>query len=201
MKGAYKDAVLFGAVFLLLLAGFVLADTITTSVRFVIPSNVAFAIAIPANSSTFVASGSTDQIVFNTSLQSSNGVNASVIQSGLTHFQNANVAIFLYRNDGNQDINITQTLSATPTCTGGSLELKAANSSTGYENSCSSNTTLNTTNCINITIGNQAKVVIGLPDTAPDNISIWMWADFNTCDVGLDTSVTLTHNSTASGGT
>jgi hypothetical protein len=189
-----KILAVLSAAALLIFSGLASADSITTSVRFVIPSTTSFAIAIPSTNSTFVSSGATDSLLFNSTSTSINGLNATAGGGGI---QNSTQAIFRYRNDANQNLNVTLAFGTSPTCSGGTIEVKAANATTGYQDTCVSSTIPNETQCVNIT--NSAKVVIfnlqwqGGSDTR----DLWLWADYNTCAAGTDDTQTLTHTSTS----
>jgi len=178
------------SIFIVLLAGLAIADSITTSVRFVIPSNTAFAIAVPSNDS-FISSGSTDALLFNSSLTSANGLNATTTDG----VQNSTQSIFRYRNDANQNLNITLAFGSNPACSGGTIEVKVANASTGYKDSCTDLAIANQTDCVNITT-TTVVIINDLPFSGADTMDIWLWSDYNTCTAGLDTTQTITHTTT-----
>jgi len=179
---------------ILTLTGFVLADTITTAVRFIIPSDLAFSISTPSNNSTFVTS-STAGLFFNSTTTTITMLNASLSEDSA--FGNADqdndTAIFRYRNDGNSAINITITFSGfTDTC----INVKASVGSLGYQSVCADEIgpTTNTT-CVNwnSTSTGAKNVTNGL--TVNELRDVWLWADFTSCSSGLDETDTITHTS------
>ena len=176
---------------LLALSTYALAATITTSVRFIIPSDTSFSVSVPASNSTFSSSTSAG-IYFNSSSTTITMINASISDAG-TASQTNTTAIFRYRNDGNVPINITISFNAiTSTC----INVKASVGSTGWQSTCT-NFTVPPTNlsCTNWNSSSLTakNVTNGL---AVNQVrDLWLWADYTSCSVGLDETDTITHTS------
>lgn len=179
---------------ILALTGLVLADTITTAVRFIIPSDLAFSISTPSNNSTFVTS-STAGLYFNSTTTTITMLNASLSENSAlgNSDQDNDTAIFRYRNDGNAAINITLSFALiTDTC----INVKASVGSLGYQAICADETgpTTNTT-CVNWNSTSLGAKNVTDTLAVNDLRDVWLWADFTSCSSGLDETDTITHTS------
>ncbi len=199
-----KKSARIPALFILVLASIAFADTLTTNVRFVIPSDLTFSVFIASSNATNVTSSAastrlTQEVIFNyTTLTLVKG-NASA--TGVT--QDGSTAIFQYRNDGNVFMNIT--LNFTTNMTGrpaaSSVVIKAGKGAGGWEDSCTAvNLTDLGTKCVNLTVnftGNTPpRRVANLTTSSPNNVDyVWIWADWDGLTAGFDQSATLQHRS------
>jgi len=171
--------------------GTVFADTVTTSVRYLIPSSIGFTIFLPANNATGVTSGSTQQILFNTTNGSTTKINATTVGGFM---QNETVAIFRYRSDANVAINITLALDTVPTCSGGTIVTKAGWNYTSWEGNCTAANLTAAGACVNITA---TSVRVANLSTNGYTRDVWLWADYSSCPGNTDVTKTLTHTSLA----
>ena len=196
---------IFVLLIVLLLAAVAVADTLTTVVRFVIPTDLTFSVFVPSNNATNVTSSaaqtrSTQQILFNSTALTLVKGNASA--SGVT--QDATTSIFKYRNDGNVlmniSLNFTTNLSSRPQAS--SVVVKAGKGASGWTDSCAAvNLTASGTECVNLTVNftgdTPPRRVANVTITEPNrNESVWLWVDWNGLTTGFDQTATLQHIST-----
>ena len=188
----YRRTILIVVIGILAFSTVVLAATITTSVRFIIPTDIGFSISTPSNSSSFVT-GSTSGIFFNSSSTTITMINASLSESGGNGDQDNDIAIFRYRNDGNKILNITLSFDAiTDTC----INVKASVGPQGYQSICADETgpTTNTT-CVNWNSTSLGAKNVTNSLAVNELRNLWLWADFTSCSSGLDETDTITHTS------
>ncbi len=180
---------------ILIAAGVALADTITTPVRFVIPTALTFTISIPAGNGTiFNASQTTTTIIFNTTATTAVKLNATNSPGGAA-VQTATAGIFNYTNTGNVLVNITVNFSlALPT----GVTVKAGWADGGYESACTGNNLSSTTTCTLVNANtNQTRIANLSTSGAGSWRSVWLWADYSSVAIGTDSTVNLVHTSVA----
>jgi hypothetical protein len=173
---------------------FVVSANATVRITGFAGTSVAFTVYIPADNATgysTAALSSTEEIIFNTTVLDSTKVNATAA-GGAGRQQNSTNSIFRYENSGTVSLNITLAFLSSPACSGGTITVKAAWNYTNYSPSCSN---VIESNCTNITTS--AVRVANLSNTG-DTRDVWLWADFSSCSLNLDTSQTLNHTSVQS---
>ena len=171
----------------------VFADTITTPVRFIVPSTLSFTLSVPGNNaSSFAVGSTTTTLIFNTTSGTATRLNATA--AGSTQQQNGTIPIFNYTNTGNVLINITINFTAALPA---GVTVKAGWNSTSWQSSCSASTIPNITNCINVTIANNATVANLSTSGQGSYREVWLWADYSSVTSGTDSTVNLVHTSFA----
>jgi len=152
--------------------------------------DISFTIYISAANATgwdSSAASATDQILFNSSNPNGIKINASSY-SGAN--QSASVSIFRYENTGNTAINLTLAFGTAPTCSGGTITVKAAWTDSSYQSSC--NGSIDQSGCTNITATARHIANLSIAGARRD---VWLWADYSSCSANLDTTQVLTHTS------
>jgi len=186
-----NKALLIILIFLLGAVGITLADTITTPVRFVVPTTISFTISIPAtNATTFSSGQTTTTIIFNTTVTTANKLNATNVVGG-SPVQTANVGIFNYTNTGNTAINITINFT---TALPSGVSVKAGWADNDWESSCTQANKTTGTGCVNVTASTSVVRIANLTTTGATKYrEVWLWADYNNVASGLDQTVNLAH--------
>ncbi len=193
-----KNKYLVILLFFLIAIGVVFADTITTPVRFLLPTSLAFTLSVPGNNSTSYSSGSTTTTLqFNATVTTGNKINASNL-GGDT--QTSTSPIFNYTNTGNVYLNMTINFTA---ALPSGVTVKAGWADGAWETSCTGtanngfNFTNGTTRCANVTLATNATVANMSVNGVGSYRNVWLWADYSSVAIGTDTTVNLVHTSKA----
>ncbi len=169
------------------------ADTITTPVRFLLPTTISFTLSVPGNNATSFSSGQTTTTIrFNSTITNTIKLNATPAGGAQ---QTAAIPIFNYTNTGNTYLNITVNFS---TALPAGVTVRAGWADGAYQSSCTASVIPSTTACVNVTAGGNVAVA-NLSTTGGAGGSfrdVWLWADYNsTVAVGTDSTVNLVHTS------
>lgn len=190
MQKKIRGILTVGSIALLLLAIFVIADTESTTVTWVIPSQVDHSIAYgEACSSANFYFVENDAVIDGTQAK----LNLTSDSAGVNLCQTNDTAGMVISNVGSVNINITANMS---TVLPAGVGLKAANASDGYEVICSG--VSNSTACVDIIFG--AAVIIA--NDIPAQIGtkeVYLWGNmtnFNAGIAGSDTETLETHSHT-----
>lgn len=190
------------AVAFLFLAGVAFApQTITTPVRFILPTTTTFTLAIPGNNATVftstLAGVTATTIVYNTTNRTESGINATAV--GTSTVQGPTVPIFNITNTGNININVTINFS---TALPSGVEVKAGWGPNAYQtgsNGCTGPAagppgggTGSLTTCSNITASQVVTTIANMSTSGGAKYrEVWLWADYTNVVVGTDSVVNL----------
>ncbi len=179
------------AIFALSLSVIVFADTITTPVRFIVPTTLSFTLSVPGNNaSSFSAGSTTTTIIFNSTSNTVSQLNGTA--AGSAQQQTATIPIFNFTNTGNVLINITMNFS---TSLPSGVSVKAGWASGAYQASCGASVMPSKTVCINVTAGSVVNVANLTTSGGEQHRDVWLWADYSNVASGTDSTVNLVHTS------
>lgn len=170
---------LLGLVVLLIGGIYALADSETTTLTFVIPSEVDHSISYTSPCSTSV-------FYFIESDSNKNGTQThiNVTDASSNPCQNVSTASMTINNIGSVNVNVTTNITDSALPSG--ITLKVAQNDTGYESTCSG-PPVNETDCASITYGAAVTVITDLTaQTGTDDL--WWWVDMSNFNNGVATT-------------
>jgi hypothetical protein len=175
---------------LAVLASVAVADTVTTTVWFNVPSDVTFTVTLPGKGG--VASGATADIEYNSTTPTLNKINCTVAESAGAS-QTDEIPCFNYSNTGNREINITLQF-GTELPSG--VTVKAGWNNTAWIATCTCTDLPGCGDDDCVEVDDSAAVTVATIAYAGYR-EVWMWADYADYGGGSSAQRELTHTSVA----